>query len=253
MSDEQRMILQMVSEGKITPDEGAKLLEAIGRKKTYTSGKQTANDWGGWFGTIFSGDPFQAEFDHSPKSIPVPEETALVVKSHVGSILITGTDEKDMRVSGAPRGAYRLTRSDDQIFIKTVLPVGTLTVHVPKTITGLAVKSHIGNIVAKGLSNTLYDCEIRTHTGQIEVDTETLVAGRFNIRSHLGKINFFIPAASAVYINARCRLGGVGTDLTMDEVVERQGHLKGSLNGGGADIRLHSHMGQIFIGQKALE
>jgi len=247
------MILEMVAEGKITPEEGARLLEAIGGKKTRGSRGRASHNWGEWFDNVFSGDPFQADSDRSPKSIPVSGETGLVVRSHVGSLVIVGTDEEELRVSGAPRGHYRLSRPDDDILIRTVHPTGTLTVHMPKTITGLTVKSHVGRILAQNLSNSLRECEIRSHTGNIAVDTQTLLTGRFSIRSHVGRIEFFMPRASAAHVSARCRLGGVDCSLPLDTTEREPGRIEGLLNGGGADIRLQSHMGQVYLGEKVTD
>ena len=250
MSEEQQMILRMVAEGKVTPDEGARLLEAIGRKHTHRSRRRSVRNRDKWFDSSLSDDPFQAESDRSPRSMPVPEDTGLAIHGHVGAFVLIGTDESDLRVSGAPRGQYDLRHLDDWISVRSRRPVGTLTVHMPRTISRLTVKSHVGQILVQNLSNGLHDCDIRSHTGSITVDTETLAAGRLNIRSHVGSIDLSIPRESAADITAHCRLGRVDTDLPMDIAERKLGYLQGTLNGGGADVRLRSHFGRILVREK---
>jgi hypothetical protein len=45
-------------------------------------------------------------------------------------------------------------------------------------------------------------------------------------------------------------MGDVDTELPLEIVEDGFGFLRGKLNGGGADVKLVTHMGQIVIGSK---
>lgn len=266
MSEEQTMILRMVSEGKITPDEGVELLDAIesGREERPRRRKRrnwhgphthTGHPWKGrgWRGPyVHTRDPYRADSDASTRRVVVSEGSRLVVTSHVGSLVVTGSDDPDVRIAGVPRRSYRLTQDDRGVSVSATHPTGPLHIRVPREITELFLKSHVGEVTARNLSNGLRHCEIRTHTGQIQVDTETLLYGRYHIKSHVGQINVRLPAASACHIRARCHIGLLNTDLPLDLAANDQRHLDGTLNDGGAEMTIQSHAGRIFVGEKKI-
>ena len=72
----------------------------------------------------------------------------------------------------------------------------------------------------------------------------------FKIRSKMGKIEFYLPAESACDFSAATKMGDVDTELPLDIVKDGFGFLRGKLNGGGADVKLVTDMGQIVIGSK---
>jgi len=248
MGNEQKIVLQMVAEGKITPDEGARILSVLSGQQSSSRAKARANRTGYRRHTsVSSEDPFGVEDRLSPKIVPLTEETSLLVKSHIASITIKGTDSSEVSVSGAPRSGYTLTQEKGQMQIKVSHPIGNMDLAIPKAVTKLAVISHTGRISAQ-LSSSLTECEVRTHTGHIILHAETLEAGRFIIRSHVGRIDLRIPLDSKLDVLARCHLGAIDTDLPLSEMTRRDRSLKGSLNGGGAKVEAHSHVGHIFLG-----
>jgi hypothetical protein len=250
MSEERMMILQMVAEGKIKPEEGVKLLDALESKKEPSPDSAEFEDWGSKFGVDFPDDPFKESFDTSPTTTPVSEGTRLIIKSHTGALTLIGTDEPEIKVSGVPRSQYKLTHRNGVVRLKTNWLGAALTIYIPRAITQLDVKSHVGEIAAKNLSNTLQEVDIRSHTGLIRVETEAITKGVFKIRSNMGKIEFHLPSESACDFSAATKMGDVDTELPLEIVEDGFGFLRGKLNGGGADVKLVTHMGQIVIRSK---
>jgi DUF4097 and DUF4098 domain-containing protein YvlB len=251
MNEERMMILQMIAEGKIKPEEGAKLLDALGSKKKPSPDSEESEDWEGpEFGIDFADDPFKESFNTSPTITTIPEDTRLIIKSQIGALMLIGTDEPEIKVSGVPRSQYKLIRKNNVVILKTNKLGAALTIHVPRAVTQLDVKSHMGKIVAKNLSHTLQKVDVFSHTGQIRVETETITGGMFKIRSKMGKIEFYLPAESACDVSAATKMGDVDTELPLEIDEDGFGFLRGKLNGGGADVKLVTNMGQIVIGSK---
>ena len=69
---------------------------------------------------------------------------------------------------------------------------------------------------------------------------------------YVSKIEFHLPAESACDFSAATKMGDVDTELPLEIVEDGFGFLRGKLNGGGADVKLVTHMGQIVIGNKSM-
>ena len=89
---------------------------------------------------------------------------------------------------------------------------------------------------------------MRTHTGNIALETKAITQGKIWLKSHTGIVKLTLPDQSACTIQAAARhMGEIDADLPLENVEQGMGYLKGTLNGGGADIRLSTHTGDIFI------
>jgi len=287
MREERMAILRMVAEGKITADEAETLLDALGAEPeaTFAHHRQrlrhrlprpprsprpprgarrfimgmenfahdlaesvagSIEDSLGPFDEEF--DFFEQEFDSTPSSISVSPGTTLIIKSHGGALTLFGTDEPNLKISGALRGHYKIRQHEDKIEIKAKRFGAALTIHVPRTVERLNIKTNLGEIIARNFTDTLKEAQIRTHTGNIGFETRAITAGKIGLKSHTGMIKLNVPSQSACNIQAIAHsMGDIETDLPLEDIEQGMGYLKGSLNGGGADIRLVTHTGSIFI------
>ncbi|MSS70198.1 MAG: hypothetical protein EXS64_01785 [Candidatus Latescibacteria bacterium] len=77
----------------------------------------------------------------------------------------------------------------------------------------------------------------------------TVTQGAVHLASHVGAIRLRLSPASAFEVRAVVdQMGKVHADLPLQIVEEGAGFLHGKLNGGGADIRLKTNIGEIHIG-----
>lgn len=281
-------ILRMVAEGKINADEAETLLEALGGQTERTSQRQRRARRGPYgrrppraprpprgIGKFVTGmehfahdltdsimdsiedsfglsgeeaEFFGQEFDTSPETFSIPPGATLAIQSNSGALTLFGTDEPELKISGALRRHYKVRQEDDQITVKANRFGAALTIHVPRTVERLVVKTNLGEIVGRNFSDTLKETQIQTHTGNIGFDVKTLSEGRIWLKSHTGTIKLSLPEQSACNIQAVAKtMGEIETDLPLDDIERGAGYLKGTLNGGGADVRIATHVGGIFI------
>lgn len=99
--------------------------------------------------------------------------------------------------------------------------------------------SNAKTIKAKALSGTV------KYSGEIYPD------GTYSFQSHSGNVNVTIPAGSAFDLEAQTFSGSVDTDfeITISGKIGRKS-LKGSINGGGADVTLKTFSGNISLKKK---
>ena len=124
MSDEQHMILQMVAEGKITADEGARLLEAIKPKADSSFSKERMDEWGERISSFFSGDasdwirnlgsifgPKATFSEEEDQTLEAEGISVIQAGTTNGRIVTTGTDTSQIRIQ--VRKVVRAPREED--------------------------------------------------------------------------------------------------------------------------------------------
>jgi len=124
MSDEQAMILEMVAQGKITADEGARLLEALKPKADSSFSKEGMAEWGERISSLLSGNASgwlrnlgsvfgpKATFSEEEDETLDAEGISLIqVQTTNGRIVATGTDISQIRIQA--RKVVRAPREED--------------------------------------------------------------------------------------------------------------------------------------------
>lgn len=281
MKEERMAILRMVAEGKINAEEAEMLLEALGgqEKTARQRGRARRKERRGRRGDFARGmedfvqgmvhdvvgsthdavgrafesfekefDFFDQELDSTPQTIPVSPGTTLSIKSNSGALTLFGTDEPELKVSGALKRHYKIRRNEQAIEIKANRFGAALTVHVPRAVERLGVNTNLGEIIARNFGPELKEIGIRTHTGNIALEMGTVTDGRILLKSHTGVVKLMLSEQSACEIKAStAHIGEIETELPLDITERGMGYLIGTLNGGGAKIRLATHTGEIFI------
>ena len=195
----------------------------------------------------FEFEDFDEAFDTSPQTITVAPETSLVIKNEQGSLTIIGTDEPVLSVSGAPRQHYKLQHHRNQITIKSTRFGAALTVHVPRNVTQLGVKSQLSAVVAKNFHRLPRDIQIKTQTGNIDLELGTIAEGRILLKTQTGRVRLSLSEQSAFDLKASKAIGEIETGYPLEVIEQGPGYLYGNRNGGGAKIRLATQVGHIEI------
>lgn len=194
------------------------------------------------------GDFFKQEFDASPQNLTIEPGTTLEVKTHSGALALFGTDEPQLKISGAHRRHYKIQQNGNRVQVKANRFGAALTIHIPRTVEQLSIKNHLGEIVARNLTASLKEIDIKSHTGSIALETGAIRDGKIWIKSHTGVIKVALSPQAACHVEAVAdHMGEVETNLPLENLERGVGYLKGTLNGGGADIRLSTHTGRIQV------
>jgi DUF4097 and DUF4098 domain-containing protein YvlB len=89
---------------------------------------------------------------------------------------------------------------------------------------------------------------VRAHTGSGSIELEGQPTGDWNMSTGSGGIIVRLPAQAAFYVNAHTSSGGIQTDRQVTTQGEVGKHdLRGSVNGGGFHLDLHTGSGSIRI------
>ena len=280
MKEERLAILRMVAEGKINAEEAEMLLEALGgpekgareQARAWRKQRRGRDDFTRGMGNFMHGimqdvvgsvneamgsafnsfekefEFFDQEFDAAPEIITVSPGTTLGIESNSGALTLFGSDEPRLKISGTLKRHYSIKQQDDKVIVKANRFGVALTVHVPRAVERLMVKTNLGEILARNFTNSLKEVQIETHTGNIGLEIGPVREGRFMLKSHTGLIKLILSEQSACSIKASAtHLGEIETTLPLEVSERGAGYLVGTLNGGGAKIGLTTHTGEIFI------
>jgi len=115
---------------------------------------------------------------------------------------------------------------------------------------GLTAETTNGSIEGQALGG---DVEATTTNGSIKVQMAALGGGGVSLETTNGSVDLRLPADAKATLSARCVNGGIAVN---DLPFERSGEgsrrkLDGTINGGGAAVRLESVNGRIRVGRIA--
>ncbi len=193
-------------------------------------------------------ESFEQSFDSSPYITSVSPGTTLLIKSQAGGVTLFGTDEEALKVSGPLKKHYKVKQHHDKIEIKVKRFEAALTVHIPRSVERLIVKTQLGEVIGQNFTNSLQDILVKTQTGSINLAIGTITEGRIRLVSQTGQVKLRLSERSACEIKAAAaHMGEIETDLPLTAMQHGIGYLKGTLNGGGAKVHLETQTGGIFI------
>ena len=259
MSDEQHMILQMVAEGKITADEGARLLEAISPKKDFSSGKDRIDDWGERISSFFSGDPSEwiqnlgsmfgtkmtfleeQDWTHEAEGVSI-----IQADTTNGSIITTGTDTSQIMVHA--RKVVKAPREEDarafsehvEILVDRVDNRIQISKKHPSPPPGITVAVHFTIQCPASV-----DLNLRSTNGKVNVSH---IEGDVNVATTNGKLTMASLSGS---ITAQSTNGSIHATINdLKEALElstKNGSIKAAIDSGNAPIRLVTTNGSITL------
>jgi hypothetical protein len=130
--------------------------------------------------------------------------------------------------------------------------VGAETVNGTISITGVqaAVKAETtnGNVEGKGLAGNV---SASTTNGSVRIQMTAIGADGVTLETTNGSIDLKLPGQTKATVSARCVNGGIDvSDLPFEKVGESSRRkLDGTINGGGAAIKLETVTGGIRVGR----
>ena len=198
-------------------------------------------------------EEFDENFDVSPQTIEIEPNTTLIIKSNDGSVMLLGTDEPTLSISGAPKMHYKVHRQGNRVEIKSKRFATTLIVHVPRNVQQLNVKTQLSSVVAEDLMLGPQDIQIQTQVGSVDLNLGIITDGRILVKTQVGNVKLAVSEQAAFDFKASKTMGNIDVDMPLADVTEGNGYLMGSYNGGGAKIRVASQVGGIQLGVAELQ
>lgn len=258
MNEAQMSILRMLSEGKISPDDAARLLDAIepevdsraaARAQRRAQRVAARSPWSAGAADM-SDEFFERAFDATPRQVTVGAETRVRVTNRMGSIHLVGVEGDTLRVEGAVQRSYELIQEGDDVTVRTRGLGAALTVYVPVTVAQLRAESDMGELRARELGG-ISEVQLLTHVGSVMLEIgEDTTDGRISVRSDLGSIMASVaPQARCEIRAATDQLGEVQNNADLEVLERNPGQLHAKRNGGGADVRLVTRIGAVMINE----
>ena len=255
MSDERARILKLLEDGKITADQAARLIEAIGSERTDTEFCRPPH---GPFGArhlrFRSG---MRDFDRIPdvvatavasamksgfepgeeRSTDFPGKRHLLVKSVSGDLDVTGGDAGRIGLSYSG-GMVKVRSSGEQVVVRTM--AGDVSATVPtdgrlelEVVSGdvsineagarIEVRTVSGDV---DITNTAGDTQVKTVSGDVDLDR---VSGSLDVETRSGDVD--LVAAGPVSGSLATTSGdiaialGSDADLVLELAVEEDGDI----------------------------
>ena len=160
----------------------------------------------------------------------------------------------DVKITGAKKGVECHSVSGD---VEAYDVVGDAELH---TVSGDATASRIeGSIEAESVSGDLELTDVsearvvkaKALSGEITYSGTINPDGRYSLKSHSGSIRMAIPGSSAFELEAKTFSGDIDSDfeITISGKMSKK-KIRGSVNGGGADVDLSTFSGDVILRKK---
>ena len=208
----------------------------------------------------------EVEFGLSEKSdrslaltLRVPQVSNLDIRARQGSIEI-GNDFEGRTRARLERGSVFVGRTKGSVVAQTEMG----TISVARVSGDLTATTRSGNIFVGSvfgwaelhtesgdieISNTLGGIDAVANAGSVQVGVEQSLAKNSRIEANVGDITLSLNPRSQMALDARARWGSVQTGIPfeVDEGLQNEARIQGSLNGGGPLLALSSHGGNVKI------
>ena len=94
------------------------------------------------------------------------------------------------------------------------------------------------------------EVKVKALSGEVIYDGVIKSNGRYYLRSHSGKVTLLIPGSSAFDLMAKSFSGGIDTEFDITVSGKFGKEIKGSVNGGGAEVDVKTFSGTIVLKKK---
>ncbi|KPK64184.1 hypothetical protein AMJ83_04110 [candidate division WOR_3 bacterium SM23_42] len=256
MSDEKKKILNMVAEGKITPDEAARLLEAISlsSERERNTGPRIWSSLEG-IPKIIKAALGNAFADSAQESHQFVDKKKIRFKGISGNLEISGTEASGIDIQ--KDGFAKVRELEDTIVIKALS--GNVKINAPKktdlSIAGisgnvdlseiegdLVIESVSGDITGKGLSGSLHGEIV---SGNIDLDYNTV--DKIVIRSKSGDVTLKLDEKVEAELEIECRSGTITCEFDLKGKEEDSNYLRGTINKPRGKVTIENKHGNVEI------
>ncbi len=192
-------------------------------------------------------------------SLTIPAKAAIKAKSisggvrleNIGGMVEAGTVSGSVKLMNAEKGADLHTTSGG-IEVKNV--TGDVDINVTSgSITATQIKGSVSAETVSGSIKLLDISEARVVkakalSGSVIYEGKIRSDGRYSLQTHSGRIEIRIPSGSAFDLEAKTFSGSIKNDfdITISGKISKR-EVRGSVNGGGANVKLTAFSGGIYI------
>ncbi|RKY04614.1 hypothetical protein DRP77_03365 [Candidatus Poribacteria bacterium] len=287
MDEEKMMILRMLQEGRITPEEALKLLEALEKRRGFPTDKigrvieetfsyigNLSSELRGFFETVFGPAGVST-------SISIPQAASLEIDHRGGNLRLRGVEEgRDLTLSGTARHRYEVENGK----VKLHTARGDAEVSVPAHVSELRAEIRGGGLTALNLSiggrvsmrcaggsveiNGLRCSELELMVaggglscsnlsveavraavagGNLRADLGDLKSGRVEIDVTGGNVELKFGPSPAFSIEGEVIGGDLSLERELDQISREGGRFSGSIGEGGAEIKVSVRGGYLRI------
>ncbi|UCC38834.1 MAG: DUF4097 family beta strand repeat protein [Candidatus Aminicenantes bacterium] len=192
-------------------------------------------------------------------SLTIPSKAAIEAKSvsggvrleNIGGMVEAGTVSGSVRLMTAEKGADLHTTSGG---IEAEDITGDVDLHVTSgSITARRIK---GSVTAETVSGSVKLLDVsearvvkgKALSGSVIYEGNLRADGRYSLKTHSGRIEIRIPSNSAFDLEAKTFSGSINSDfdITISGKISKR-KIRGSVNGGGANVELSAFSGGIYI------
>jgi DUF4097 and DUF4098 domain-containing protein YvlB len=288
VSDERARILKLLEDGKITADQAARLIEAMGSERTDAEFCRPAH---GTFGPRqFRFRSGMRDLDRIPdvvasavasamksgfepgeeRSTDFPGKRHLLVKSVSGDLDVTGGEPGRIGLSYSG-GMAKVRSSGEQVIVRTM--TGDVSATVPtdgrlelEVVSGdisindagarIEVKTVSGDV---DITKTAGDVQVRTVSGDVSLDDVDMVAGgpvSGSLATTSGDIAIALGSDADLVLELASEEGGdidVDADLPHEVLEQREGYLKVKFGAGSRVLKASTHSADIDVSEAEAE
>lgn len=242
--NEKMKILKMLEEGKISADEAAKLLEALGKSKRNKASSKVADSImdgvssivGAIPGTI--GGAFSATFGEE-KEFQIGEGDEFSLKSVGSSVHLSTSKDKELVVK--PTGGLVKTKKEDKI-ISSKIVGGSAKIQFPPTV-AVTIKDAGGTI--EGVGNAVLSMKQVGGSAQLSFD----IIEDVEIFSKGGSVTIFLGDCDVAF-DIEAPNGNVTFDLPADFTDQEEDRVKGTIKKGKGKLVVHASFSDVSVLQK---
>lgn len=107
-----------------------------------------------------------------------------------------------------------------------------------------------GSVVLTNITDA-DEIEASAVSGKVKYEGDLASNGYYHLKTHSGRVEFIVPSSAAFDLDARTFSGSINSDfdVTVSGKIEKKS-LRGSVNGGGAEVELKNFSGSIYIKKK---
>lgn len=192
----------------------------------------------------------------------IPEKAAIKIKSvsgdvslaEIGGAVETDTVSGDIEVHGGSKGVESkavsgdLTMSDisGSLYLKAV----SGDIDLQRIKGSVEAETVSGDIDLKNISEA-QTIRAKSLSGEVTYDGRLKADSKYELKSHSGDIKMIIPADSAFDFEAETFSGSIESEfpIAVSGKISKK-EIRGSVNGGGADVRLSTFSGDIYLEKK---
>jgi len=177
-----------------------------------------------------------------------------VVVENTAGFLAAKTVSGDVKVTKSAKGAIVESVSGDLEVFEVMGDVDAETVSGSITLSSIR-----GSVSAATVSGDIELVDVEgaktvkagVVSGGIKYQGAILPDGRYGFKAHSGNVNLFLPADAAFDLEAKVFSGSIDCDfqITFSGKLKKR-ELKGSVNGGGAEINIKTFSGNIKLKKK---